>query len=122
MSVWTALIVVAVSSLPLSAKAPNDGGPLNMTVSPNATDNTKENAGKPDAVKPPAITLGMTPADGVSDKAYRIGSMTGVEADVFVMTPAVTTLTFDTQAMCNTAADVLRKQSDVVSVGCVETK
>jgi hypothetical protein len=122
MSVWTALIVIAGMSSPMQLTVPQKGGPLNVTVTPNPIDNEKGNVGKPDVVKPPAITLGMTPTDGTGDKAYNIGSMTGIEADTLVNIPVVTTLIFNTQTMCDTAVDVLRKQFDVVSVACIETK
>ena len=60
-----------------------------------------------------------SPTNGIGGPTDRA---IGIETATYVDTPVVTTLSFPDRAMCQEAIDVLKKQSGVYSVSCVQTQ
>lgn len=102
---WLAFIVVQAS---LSAQ------PLTVESRPGPTD--VEVSGS-HVQKEPDITLHVANKGGWGETR-----IVGVQAETYVAGATPTTIPFATEALCATAADVLRKQAGILSVSCVQTE
>ena len=112
---WTALIILQVSSPVQIATAP---GPMHMDLIPTQPGGSEH-----------AFSMTVGPdkantdtADIPSGSVPKFDRITGVEADTTINVPAASTLTFPTQAMCDAASATLSKQNGVLSVSCVQTQ
>jgi hypothetical protein len=142
--IWVALVIVQGVMSPVSNRT---GGPLHLSMGPNppTQSNIVLDVGKLPTPKGPMLTLngsdsvqpekkkapesdtfsdgmGIAGMDTMPDTVQSIGRMTGVEADVYVYNPTVTTLSFPSKELCEKAAGTLAEQSGVLSASCVQTQ